>query len=367
MRRLLFLLFIFSYAYGQTIITQPYLFQQYITVKDSVAIGKRLRIPNDTTVNKLGIAQLGNILYAGNGSYWTGLGSGGAYSAGYGLNLTGSTFKADTTKLLPINDSNRLYSTPTKTNTKLNATDTASLSYRINTKLDTVYKVNDSTIGISKNGVSSSFTINTNGSLLNSDNYWKGINSYNSISIRNLFDTTKYLTLLHYDTTDNGSGRNGVAFFPPVTPHGIAGNDDTVAYQSWVQQNASLNSDTIPLATFGGGSGISTDTAAFNVGALYGSFYNSDNVTLTVSKIQIVLQGTSPSITVNLYYGTSLNSGGTAINSGGTVCSNTSTGTSVSGLNIKIAPNNWVWCTSNAITTKPTYLSATIIGTKKYN
>ena len=70
MKKLLFLLFIFSRCYGQTIITQPYLFQKYITVNDSAAIGKRLRIPNDTTVNKLGIAQIGSDVYAGNGVYW---------------------------------------------------------------------------------------------------------------------------------------------------------------------------------------------------------------------------------------------------------------------------------------------------------
>ena len=71
MKRLLLLLLIFSKCYSQTIITQPYLFQKYITVNDSAAISGRLRIPFDTTVNKLGIAQIGSNVYAGNGISWT--------------------------------------------------------------------------------------------------------------------------------------------------------------------------------------------------------------------------------------------------------------------------------------------------------
>lgn len=69
---------LFSYAYSQTIITQPYLFQQYITVKDSANISGRLIIPIDTTTNKLGIAQIGSNIYAGNGVYWKLQGSGGS-------------------------------------------------------------------------------------------------------------------------------------------------------------------------------------------------------------------------------------------------------------------------------------------------
>jgi hypothetical protein len=56
---------------AQTIISQPYLFQKYITVKDSANISGRLTIPTDTTINKKGIAQKGVNLYTGNGTYWT--------------------------------------------------------------------------------------------------------------------------------------------------------------------------------------------------------------------------------------------------------------------------------------------------------
>jgi len=68
---LILLLFITGYCEAQTIISQPYLFQKYITVKDSAAISGRLRIPTDTLINKQGIAQVGANLYTGNGAYWT--------------------------------------------------------------------------------------------------------------------------------------------------------------------------------------------------------------------------------------------------------------------------------------------------------
>jgi hypothetical protein len=77
MKFLLFILGLFSIAYGQTIISQPYLFQKYITVKDSSNLQGRLIIPTDTTVNKKGIAQIGSVVYCGNGVNWTASGGGG--------------------------------------------------------------------------------------------------------------------------------------------------------------------------------------------------------------------------------------------------------------------------------------------------
>jgi len=70
MKRLLFLLLIFSKCYSQTIISQPYLFQKYITVKDSTRLTGRLVIPTDTIINKIGLVQIAQTLYTGNGTYW---------------------------------------------------------------------------------------------------------------------------------------------------------------------------------------------------------------------------------------------------------------------------------------------------------
>ena len=77
MKFLLFILGLISIAYGQTIISQPYLFQKYITVKDSSNLQGRLIIPTDTTINKKGIAQIGSVVYCGNGVNWTASGGGG--------------------------------------------------------------------------------------------------------------------------------------------------------------------------------------------------------------------------------------------------------------------------------------------------
>ena len=106
MKRLLFLLLIFSKCYSQTIITQPYLFQKYITVKDSAAIGKRLRIPIDTTINKYGIAQIGSALYVGNGSYWVISGGGNGLDS-TAWHIGGDSFGSSGS--IGTNDSNFVY------------------------------------------------------------------------------------------------------------------------------------------------------------------------------------------------------------------------------------------------------------------
>ena len=74
---------------------------------------KVLRVPTDTSNSKTGVAQINNRLFVGNGTYWTLASGGGSYSAGYGLNLTSSTFKVDSTVMMPKIDSNYLYITPT--------------------------------------------------------------------------------------------------------------------------------------------------------------------------------------------------------------------------------------------------------------
>jgi len=102
MKFLLTLLLCASIAYGQTIITQPYAFQKYITVKDSSNLQGRLTIPTDTTTNKNGIAQIGTSIYTGNGTYWT-LASGGSSSS---FNNGGNSFGS--TAIIGTKDNNDL-------------------------------------------------------------------------------------------------------------------------------------------------------------------------------------------------------------------------------------------------------------------
>lgn len=126
--------------------------------------------------------------------------------------------------------------------------------------------------------------------------------------------------------------------------------------------------DTSALFVFGGGGANAGDTASFTPSTVYGSFFNSLNDTLVITRMQIGLQGTSPNVTVKVYWNDSLNvtAGATSLTTSGTTATSTATGTSVTTFtNYKIPPNVWVWCVTPVVTTKPTYMTATLIGYKK--
>lgn len=88
MKKLLTVLFLLiSYcSFGQLWQVLP----QYGYVKNRDSTKLVLRIPSDTTNNKIGTAQIGATLYAGNGTYWTAAGGGGgaAITASNGLTKT---------------------------------------------------------------------------------------------------------------------------------------------------------------------------------------------------------------------------------------------------------------------------------------
>lgn len=125
--------------------------------------------------------------------------------------------------------------------------------------------------------------------------------------------------------------------------------------------------DTTALASFTAGSRDASDTASFSTGSIYGAFYNGGVDTLVITSIVIGLRGTSPNITATVYYNDSLDvtAGATELIPGGTAATNTTTGTTQNPTNNKIPPNNWVWVTTPAVTTKPTFFNLTLIGYKK--
>lgn len=131
--------------------------------------------------------------------------------------------------------------------------------------------------------------------------------------------------------------------------------------------DATLQRDTTGFGTFGGGSAITGDTLWVTTSTVLGSFYNTGTDTLVVTNMNVVMQGSSPSVTVSVLYGTSLNTGGTALVTAGTAVTNTTTGTNVTSFNnTKIPPGNHVWAKLTTVTTgsKPTYLNITLSGTK---
>lgn len=137
-------------------------------------------------------------------------------------------------------------------------------------------------------------------------------------------------------------------------------NDSTVSI--------SLKYDTCTLASFGAGVGLSTDTAAFQTTSIYGSFYNDGSDTLIITKLKIGLQGSSPSITADVFWNDSLNvsAGATKLVTAGTAATNIYEGTTVTSFdNTKIPPGNWIWVKTSSLSTKPTYFSLSLIGYKK--
>lgn len=137
-------------------------------------------------------------------------------------------------------------------------------------------------------------------------------------------------------------------------------NDSTYGFK--------LKYDTTALASFGAGSAAAGDTTAFSTLAIYGSFFNSGSDTLIITRMQIGLQGTSPNITLDVFWNDSLNvsAGATKLVTAGNTATNIYTGTSVTSFdNTKIPPGNWVWVKSSTVAVKPTYLTTTLIGYKK--
>ena len=129
-----------------------------------------------------------------------------------------------------------------------------------------------------------------------------------------------------------------------------------------------LQLDTVPVASFGAGSGAAGDTAAFSTSAVYGSFYNDGSDTLIITQMRAGVLGTSPSITTEIYWNDSLNitAGATILVSGGTSVTGTIGATNVTSFtNNKIPPGNWVFCRTSAVATKPTYFTLTLLGYKK--
>ena len=137
----------------------------------------------------------------------------------------------------------------------------------------------------------------------------------------------------------------------------------TPASQIWENRQVVLKQDTIPLAVFNVGSAAAGDTAAFSTSTLAGSFYLDGTDTMFVTSYRVALQGTSASITPEVWFNDSLNvtAGGTRLATGSAI-TNLTTGTSVTPTTNKIPPGNFVFVRFSAVTTKPTYFTLTLFG-----
>jgi hypothetical protein len=169
------------------------------------------------------------------------------------------------------------------------------------------------------------------------------------------------------------STANDIKFFD-------SGNDTLnpyipVASRTNVQDLAPMLNDTIPLATFGAGAGLTADTALFNDDVLIGAFFNDGSDTLVITQmISVMYSGTGTetiavqiSWDANFIDGTPTNLGASAFVVAGAEAIEGGAGeVDTSFSNTKIPPNNWVWGRLSGASkdNKPTFLNVTLSGYK---
>ena len=184
-------------------------------------------------------------------------------------------------------------------------------------------------------------------------------------------------TLTEVDTINTGtgvlnSGEKLKTAFPKV-------NDAIIQLNNIIERlNESLSlsaivpylADTIPLVTFGAGTGLAADTALMNNGVLIGSFYNEGSDTLIITQlVGILKEGTgTETISVQIsWHATFLSGSATSLNAAALAITSLTTGTiDTSFVNAKIPPNVFVWGILSGASTdnKPTYLNVTLSGYK---
>ena len=117
-----------------------------------------------------------------------------------------------------------------------------------------------------------------------------------------------------------------------------------------------FTSDTIVLGSFSKDTTRTTD--------FYGSFYNDGSDTLVVTSMTAVLQGTSPSVAVDVQWHATFNSGSAVhLNTTPPTITSTTTGDSDTTFdNAQIPPGVWVWMETPTVTTPATYISVSLSG-----
>lgn len=191
-------------------------------------------------------------------------------------------------------------------------------------------------------------------------------------------------TLGATSVTSNGTELNVLDGIPGTLTSTELGYSDGVTSAIQTQLNAKLNvadtipitglvpmlNDTIPLVTFGIGSGATADTACFNNNRLIGAFYNEGSDTLVVTQLMGILAAGTGTETISVqisWHTTMLSGSATNLNTSALAITSHTTGTvDVSFPNAKIPPNVFVWGILSGASkdNKPTFLSVTLSGYK---
>jgi hypothetical protein len=118
--------------------------------------------------------------------------------------------------------------------------------------------------------------------------------------------------------------------------------------------------DTIILGAF-------SAVDSFNTSFIYGSFYQGGSDTLVVTEMMACLQGTTPSLTVDIEWHATLGSGSaTGLNTTPPTITSVTTGDSDTTFdNAEIPPGVFVWLKTPTVTTAPTFMTVTLLGYRK--
>jgi hypothetical protein len=118
--------------------------------------------------------------------------------------------------------------------------------------------------------------------------------------------------------------------------------------------------DTIILGAF-------SAVDSFNTSFIYGSFYQNGSDTLVVTEMMACLQGTTPSLTVDIEWHATLGSGSaTGLNTTPPTITSVTTGDSDTTFdNAEIPPGVFVWLKTPTVTTAPTFMTVTLLGYRK--
>lgn len=80
----------------------------------------------------------------------------------------------------------------------------------------------------------------------------------------------------------------------------------------------------------------------------------------TITKVRAVVNGTSPSITYNIAYGTDISAAGTNVTTSPSAVTNTTTGTDATLNNVSVPASGWVWLITTAMSGTVNWLQVTI-------
>jgi len=187
---------------------------------------------------------------------------------------------------------------------------------------------------------------------------------------------SKYLLITDYSETTGISVGDTADMLDPYALKTEVSTEigDTLTARMGAAQELSdlapMLADTVPIVTFGLGSGLIADTALFNNNVLAGSFYNEGSDTLKITQLMgILAEGTgTETIGVQVSWHATFKSGSaTNLNAAALTVNSITTGTEdTSFANSKIPPNVFVWCTISAASkdNKPSFMNVTLSGYK---